>query len=804
MKNIPMTINCKKLIPFILFLLFLPLTLHFTVHILFIFSEKDNTNSNHTPLFPDSAAGSSHSPIVITSNAELIAFPEKKGSGTQSDPFIIEYFEIDGEGVSSPIKISNTNKPLIIQYFKLINSPASNDTGAISIESCHNITICGNEIYNIPTNGIYLRDSTDIYVYNNSFSKNNNSAIYVNWDCEHIQICDNLMQNSGDKDCVIINWADFVDISNNLINDSSGGGISSIGDHSNIISNRVFNVSSFAIYTDGQNYLIYDNIVNNSMGITVSSHYSTIENNTIDNFGYSGIDVWGDYNIIKGNSILYSEFNTIGIELTFLSSNNIVENNYIIYGEEGNCIVDDGTGNQIGQNQCVSIHTLVDEEINLVDFGLLFLPRLSDISPLGLISFLSSIFVLALAIIKFGYSIYKKLKGEKLKLIPEILSLIFAFTAIAVANLNLADKQRSAKGMFTPELILYYGLLLGYVALTYYDLNPNLKSRDVSIKVTILTFVFYVSITYAIFLLANLMEGFIYPVFINTSAEPIGYLEFYFIPIFIFLGISILFQIMIRKMGVFSKKLKQNIILTKEQKFLGQYGASFMYVLITLASTTVLLAPMTALFIFSKLWHRIKTFKKKKSGKDSDESSKETSSQKSSLSKDGEANLKSTEPTMSEAGEEKFIQAIMDFEKKPMTFLLFYTGSLVFIMSSVMPWLLGFHIDQMIPLWFLVFGYLCWVLVFFKFENKNVTIIIVTLFIIVLVYLLIDYPSNPVYMTFFELDFGELNFIFIYTLAAALNIAYILITIFQIRLNLNRRKHFLTTLDSMDKQKTSR
>ncbi|MCK5343063.1 MAG: hypothetical protein KAR20_06650, partial [Candidatus Heimdallarchaeota archaeon] len=56
------------------------------------------------PAFPeDIRAAEPHAKIELYDEYYLEIFPDKTGSGTQTDPFIIENFEIDGGGTTSCI-----------------------------------------------------------------------------------------------------------------------------------------------------------------------------------------------------------------------------------------------------------------------------------------------------------------------------------------------------------------------------------------------------------------------------------------------------------------------------------------------------------------------------------------------------------------------------------------------------------------------------------------------------------------------------------------------------------------------------
>ncbi|MEX2729602.1 MAG: hypothetical protein Q6353_020255 [Candidatus Sigynarchaeum springense] len=87
--------------------------------------ETDNVDSS-TPI-------PNHVPISIKSDAQLDAFPDKTGSGTPQDPYVIRDLVIDGGGTESCLSISNTRHPL-----RIINCTAMRSSRVISAHNMMN------------------------------------------------------------------------------------------------------------------------------------------------------------------------------------------------------------------------------------------------------------------------------------------------------------------------------------------------------------------------------------------------------------------------------------------------------------------------------------------------------------------------------------------------------------------------------------------------------------------------------------------------------------------------------------------
>ena len=62
-----------------------------------------------------------HIPFKISNNSELVSFPDKTGSGTENDPYIIENLEITNNGATAAIGLSNINMHLIIRNCTIVN-----------------------------------------------------------------------------------------------------------------------------------------------------------------------------------------------------------------------------------------------------------------------------------------------------------------------------------------------------------------------------------------------------------------------------------------------------------------------------------------------------------------------------------------------------------------------------------------------------------------------------------------------------------------------------------------------------------
>lgn len=327
------------------------------------------------------------------------------GSGTWTDPFIIENITIDSQYAGNSISIEYTS-----DYFKIRNCTFNNaeygiylsnvNNGHISNISCSDNQESGILIYNCQNNtiennylnnsgvashrgtghsGILCFQSSHNYFINNLFNKNdwagiemqsmsslnlilnntfkdNNKGIYIASSSHHNNISKNLIE----KNYIGIDLLDCSDIliNNNTIIRNYRGIVSSIWFSTiikdcSITNNLIFNNTNEGILLNRANTtLISCNEISTSFENGVhffSSNHSFITNNTIIDNQNSGILLEeSESNKISGNNISKSQ---IGISIKNSSYNNI-SMNYIF--DCLNCIVQDSTSkeNLIVDNIC--------------------------------------------------------------------------------------------------------------------------------------------------------------------------------------------------------------------------------------------------------------------------------------------------------------------------------------------------------------------------------------------------------------------------------------------------------------------
>lgn len=321
-------------------------------------------------------------PINIDGNAawasKAASEPWCSGSGTWSEPYIIENVAINGLNSTSCITISNSDVYFVIQNSTLYNASAGiepNNNAGIKLENVsngkilnnncsnnnwfgiyidhgYNNTIIGNNVsYNLF--GIEISFSDNNYISGNNIIENDLIGINIYYSDESIiigntanlndrgiliqQSENSLVKNNNFSDNKAIGFqvsSKHIDLIGNIANDNFYGiQISAYGDCF-IYGNTANNNRKYGIFVNCDNNQIYYNNAsyNGESGIYLYDLYSqSVKNNTIKgNIGYnnsaSGIVLIDNCNFNKISENILSE-NDYGISLENSFNNTIFTNN---------------------------------------------------------------------------------------------------------------------------------------------------------------------------------------------------------------------------------------------------------------------------------------------------------------------------------------------------------------------------------------------------------------------------------------------------------------------------------------------
>jgi parallel beta-helix repeat protein len=256
------------------------------------------------------------------------------GSGTYSDPYVIEDLVIDGGSSGNSILIENSNVYFKIQNCTLYNAEWGSDAG-IGLLNVNNSQLIGNDC-SYSQVGIVLGDVRD-----------------YGGGCDNNTITGNIVNNNRGGMYLFDSYNNT--ISGNTANNNTWSGIYLVGSNSTVVSGNTMNDNNMCGINIGWGYnnlIVSGNTMNdnNMQGLWMDESFNnTISGNIMNNNNLSGIClIDSNYNIISGNTAIYNK--ECGIVL-FHGNYNTISGNFLIGNDE--CIVEvDCQGNVIQDNDC--------------------------------------------------------------------------------------------------------------------------------------------------------------------------------------------------------------------------------------------------------------------------------------------------------------------------------------------------------------------------------------------------------------------------------------------------------------------
>ena len=278
-------------------------------------SDINSPKYPHTPL-PNAISSklssyTNSSPIVISGDSAISSY-SSSGSGTASNPYIIQGYRIvNSSNNAYGIEVEN----VYYSYFVIENNILSmNGSGSSSIYftsvSSYLATIKNNTFSNDNYAGIDLWESGGVLIENNTFTNENAYGVFFDFMSDNNVVTNNIVTN------ITSNNAFFVSTTNNTF---SG----------NIITNDFGDV---AFFLRGGETTITHNTVLNSKGAIFeqSTQNNTVTFNTISNSSTDAFYIMSSHDVIANNIIE----NTHSNEAIYLSSstNITIENNFLSQG----------------------------------------------------------------------------------------------------------------------------------------------------------------------------------------------------------------------------------------------------------------------------------------------------------------------------------------------------------------------------------------------------------------------------------------------------------------------------------------
>jgi parallel beta-helix repeat protein len=302
------------------------------------------------PIRNEGTAYNVSTPFRINSNAAFASMATAKGwpgDGSQSTPYIIDNYDINGTGYRGCIFIGNTTC-----YFTVQNCYLHNATGTFSEPY---FTLSGLGLYNVRNslikNNIIMYDAEGIYesnagyntFFNNTIVQNSDGGLYLTGSPYNNISFNNCSSNAGG--IAMNSGSGYNTVSNNTAFSNSNTGIYVASSSNNVIDNNTVSSNHYAIYirfytSDSINNVIFNNIVSsNYYGFYVDTgtagnnkiYHNDVINNTIQAHDYGGC-IWNlDYPYGGNNWSHYTEPDIYsGPNQDQLGSDNIGDTPFVI------------------------------------------------------------------------------------------------------------------------------------------------------------------------------------------------------------------------------------------------------------------------------------------------------------------------------------------------------------------------------------------------------------------------------------------------------------------------------------------
>ena len=298
-----------------------------------------NTTADAESSQPPVELCTAHAPIRINSNAEFdAAHGVTGGGGTETNPYIIENYYINGSGYGYCIYIGNTTDYFVVRNCSLHDASANGNiyywNSGIDLYNVKNAHIENNTVSSNGDNGIYLSSSNNNTIRNNKLthhlssplnaSSNEGSGIYLESSCNNT-ILNNNASNNGRGISL------YYSINNTLTTNNASANVYGMylkSSSNNLLTgNTVSSNFDYGIYLDSSssNSILKNGAPDNVDGIYLYySESNIISNNSALNNGYGVYLCFSRENKLSNNN---ATNNSRGIYLYSSNNNIIIENN---------------------------------------------------------------------------------------------------------------------------------------------------------------------------------------------------------------------------------------------------------------------------------------------------------------------------------------------------------------------------------------------------------------------------------------------------------------------------------------------
>ncbi len=225
------------------------------------------------------------------------------GNGSESNPWIIEDYDINGTGYGCCIYIGNTTDYAVVKNSDLFDASGQPSNGYYMNAgiNLYNITNGSTEYNNNSNNacGIYLSTACNNILSTNNVSSNNGEGFRFDWYSCNNTVTNNTISNNNDGIYITTGSNDNTITANNISsNDAYGIFICDDSCSNNITDNDIASNDDHGVSilsSSCENNTVYHNCFYNNNNSNVQA-YDVGINNTWDNGYPSGGNYWSDFN----------------------------------------------------------------------------------------------------------------------------------------------------------------------------------------------------------------------------------------------------------------------------------------------------------------------------------------------------------------------------------------------------------------------------------------------------------------------------------------------------------------------------
>ncbi len=329
------------------------------------------------------SAYETHAPFRIDSDAEFASTAASEGwngSGSSGDPYVIQGYEIDGNGSDDCFYIGNTTVHFVFRNNYLHNSSEGLSLAGLFLNNVSNAVVENNTFLNSDrgirlngsdenvlrynnitgnTVGLFMDESDNNTIDNNDVYKNSAQGIWLHADNSFNELIGNKLDgnsygfvagvwNGGGSEHNLVT-------DNTIKNNTYEGILMDYGSSNNEITSNYLHNNSIGLYQHWVANHIHNNTIDNNTDDGIQLRYSNnnvIEHNDITNNSDDGIWLWGSRNnTLSENDITSNDDGVYASPDSYAPEDNRIINNSFEKNIDGVVFWSDCINNTIKDNQ---------------------------------------------------------------------------------------------------------------------------------------------------------------------------------------------------------------------------------------------------------------------------------------------------------------------------------------------------------------------------------------------------------------------------------------------------------------------